>query len=98
MLSREATKQLASSVVTGDEQGYSDFMTLCLRTQSTMELNHKLTKIMPRRHSLRILTHRKSIYARNLGLKRWEDILLKGGEFLEAYIWYYPSFSAASQK
>ena len=58
MLSREATKQLASPVVTGDDhqlktskQVYSDFV--CLQTQSTTELNQKLTKIMPRRHSLK---------------------------------------------
>ena len=60
ILSQEAWKQLALSVVTGmtqcefilqatitlmtaNEQGYSNFVCMCLQTHSTTELNQKLT-------------------------------------------------------
>ena len=35
-----------------NKQGYSDFVHMHLRTQSTTELNQNLTNIMPRRQSL----------------------------------------------
>ena len=54
ILSREASKQLALSVVTGDKPAYTasnenDFVCTCLRTHSTADLNEKLSKNVPRR-------------------------------------------------
>ena len=44
--------QATKTLVVASELGYSNFVCTCLQTQSTMELNQKLTKSMPRRHSI----------------------------------------------
>ena len=85
ILSREASKQFAPSVVTGgdpaflvketktlvvaSEQGYSNFVRTCLRTQSMTGLNQKLTKSMPRRCSMLGDYMREKYLYKNLGVK-----------------------------
>ena len=48
-----------------------------------MQLNQKLTKVMPRRHLIRVFTQEKNT---NLGLKRGESVCLKGAYFGELMI------------
>lgn len=81
ILSQEALKQLALSVVTGmtqcefilqatitlimaNEQGYSNFVCMCLQTHSTTELNQKLTiKACPEDACYGAFTRGKNTYA-----------------------------------
>ena len=58
------------------KQSYSNFVCTCLQTQS-MELSQKLTKSMPRRHLIWVVT--KCIWR----LKSAEGVCLKGTYFRE---------------
>ena len=49
----------------------------------TMQLNQKLTKVMPSRHSLRVFTQGKNT---NFGLMRAESVYLKGAYFGELMV------------
>ena len=74
-----ATKTLAVA----SERGYSNFLYTCLRIQSTTELNQKLTKAFPEDARYGVFTQGENTYVRTWGLKRREDICLKGAYFRE---------------
>ena len=58
---------------------------LCVRTHLTIELNLKLTKSLPRRHSLWGVYMRKKYLCKKLGVKEGGGHLLQGGVFWGAY-------------
>ena len=66
------------------KQGDSNFVRTCLRTQSTTELNQKLTK-----HSQKTLDtgrlHEGKYLCKNLGVKEGGGRSLEGGVFWGAY-------------
>ena len=61
-------------------------MRTCFRIQLTTELNQKLTKSMPRRHSIRGVYTREK-YRKTLGLKRGEGVCSKGAYFREPTVY-----------
>ena len=71
------------------DQVYSDFVCVCMRTQSMKELNQKLAKSIPTRRSLHF-TQGKYTDARfrNQGLKKGEGICSKGAYFWELTVYF----------
>ena len=70
--------QTTKTLVVASKWGCSDFMCTCLHTNSTMKLNQKLSKSMPRKRSLWDIYMKDNTCARNWQLK-WRGCI--SGEY-----------------